>query len=209
MVFLPYQLEFHRYRRALLADHLVLSSLWYDACRSPTRRSGTLFVPSDRSASFVGLPWKKTVPSTRPTFWGREQRGLGLGDVCCCLEFCFFFWKKLRKVRNVQSVRWFISENIHYFQYLKEQMNWRSFFCGHTTPFDQKLRKTLPSHTIIAGRPTSHSHLCDGAKRAGGPSLRIKKCTWPVISNLFTPKIGEDSHFDSYFSKGLKLETTN
>ena len=26
-VVLPYQLEFHRYRRALLADHLVLSSL--------------------------------------------------------------------------------------------------------------------------------------------------------------------------------------
>lgn len=57
-------------------------------------------------------------------------------------------------------------------------MNWRCSFCGHTTPFDQKLRKTLPSHTIIAGRPTSHSHLCGGAKGAGGPSLRIKKGTW-------------------------------
>ena len=30
-----------------------------------------------------------------------------------------------------------------------------------------------------------------------------------MISNLFTPKIGEDSHFDSYFSMGLKPPTRN
>ena len=80
-----HQLEFHRYRRALLADHLVLSSLWYDACRSPTRRSGTLLsLLTGRPASFALK--KKTSP--------RLDRLLGGGtkQVRRCLLFGVVFF---------------------------------------------------------------------------------------------------------------------
>ena len=117
-----------------------------------------------------------------------------------CVQLCFF-----------KTVFFIVCVCVHWWK--KET---RDKIHGNTTsPIP-----SLPRHNIITKHPTDFSQqwlgdlltMVNHALTCPGMILQVGKgCPGPGggfnCCFIFTPKIGEDSHFDSYFSKGLKPPT--